>query len=813
MGVLQDLRFAVRMLLKERWFTAMASLVLALGIGANNAVFTLVNAVLLRGLPFNDSNQIVIVSTRDTRGRNSGVSLLDFEDWRSSARSFAGLSFVFSGSFNVSDEGRLPEQYPGPYVSANFFKMLGVAPVLGRDFTPEDDGRGGPPVVMLGHSIWEQRYGSDPGVLGRTIRLNGVNATIIGVMPDGMKFPFEAELWLPTSQLAPAIRDQPRQARGYTAIGRLANGVTLEQAQAELTTIGARLASTYPETNKDLAPHAEVFAEATNGGQLRLIFLSLMGAVVFVLLIACANVANLLLAKAARRSNEISVRVALGASRWQVVRQLLIESVLLSLLAGVVGLVLSIAAIRWFDGQTQNVGRPYWIAFTMDWRTFLFFFAVSTGTGVIFGLAPALHVSRTNVNEMLKEGGRTGSSGIRARRWTAALIVAEVALTLILLAGAGFMMRSFLSMYRMEPGFETSRLLTMNMILPARKYPSLEDRNTFLQRIEEHLSASADIEAVSTTTNPPLSGGGTRRLEIDGRATDAEQRPTVTILSIGPRYFDTLGLHAVQGRTFTTADGQAGREGAIVNERLVALYFKGENPIGRRIRLAEERPTGPAPGWATVIGVVPNVLQRRENAQQIEPDAVAYVPHLQNGNMARGALLLARVRSNSARAGETLRQEIRAVDPDMALFNVRTMDDLLTQQRWPFRVFGTMFSTFALIALVLSALGLYAVTSYSVAQYAREIGVRMVLGAQPVQVIWLFLRRGFIQLGIGLALGFAGAMGVGRLLQSLLVRTSPRDPVTLTLIVALLTTVGVVACIWPARRATRLDPVVVLRHE
>ena len=813
MGMLQDLRFAVRMLLKERWFTLTAVLVLALGIGANNAVFTLVNAVLLRGLPFNDSEQIVMVRTRDTRGRNLGVSLADFEDWRRSARNLSGFSFVFSGSFNVSDEGRLPEQYPGPYVSANFFKMVGVAPLVGRDFTPEDDGPTGPPVVMLGHSIWEQRYGSDRGVVGRTIRLNGVTATVIGVMPEGMKFPFDAELWLPTSQLAPAIREQPRQARGYVAIGRLNSGVPLEQAQAELNTIGARLARAYPDTNKDLAPYAETFVRATTGGPLRLVFLSLMGAVAFVLLIACANVAKILLAKAANRANEISVRLALGSSRWQVVRQLLIESVLLSLIAGGVGLMLSVAGIRWFDGQTQNVGRPSWIVFSMDWRTFLFFLAVSTGTGIIFGLAPALHVSRTNVNEMLKEGGRTGSSGIRVRRWTAVLIVAEVALTLVLLAGAGFMMRSFLSMYRMEPGFDTSRLLTMQMILPARKYASLDDRNTFLQRIEERLSAGPEIETVSTTTNAPLSGGATRQLEIDGRSVDGEARPTVTMLSIGPRYFETLGMRIVQGRPFTTADGRPGQDAAIVNQRLAALYFKGENPIDRRIRLVEERPSGPAAGWATVIGVVPNVPQRREEGQQTEPDPVAYVPHQQNDNMARGALLVARARTDSARAAQTLRQEIRAVDPDMALFNLRTMDDVLTQQRWPFRVFGTMFSTFATIALVLSALGLYAVTSYSVAQYSREIGVRMVLGAKPLQVIWLFLRRGFIQLGIGLVIGFAGALGVGRLLQSLLVQTSPHDPATLATIVVVLTGVGVTACVWPARRATRLDPVVVLRHE
>jgi putative ABC transport system permease protein len=813
MNLLQDVRFAVRLLLKDRWFTVMAALVLALGIGANNAVFTLVNAVLLRSLPFPNPEQLMMVVTRDVRGRDQGVSLADFQDWRSSARTFSHLAFVFGGSMNVSDEGRVPEQYSGAYVSPSFFKMIGVTPAIGRDFGAEDDGPGGPPIVMLGSSVWQQRYGGDPSVLGRSIRLNGLTATIVGVMPEGMRFPFETDIWMPTSTMAPAIWQQPRNARGFVAIGRLADGVTVDQARSELKGIGAKLAGDFPASNKDLAPYADPFEQRIVGPQIRLLFWSLMGAVGFVLLIACSNVANLLLARAARRSSEISVRVALGASRWQIVRQLLIESVLLALVAGAFGLLLSVAGIRWFDAETQGVGKPYWMVFTMDWRTFAFFIAVCVVTGIVFGLAPALHVSKTNVYETLKEGGRSGSGGVRARRWTTGLIVAELALTLVLLAGAGFMMRSFMSMYRMDIGIDTSQLLSMQMILPARKYPSLEDRATFLRRIEEHLATVSDLQAASTTTNLPFSGGAVRQIEVDGSPRQAgEQGPVVTMLSVGSRYFDTVGVRLVQGRVFTEADGEPGRNNVIINQRLASMYLQGQNPVGRRIRLGELTPGGQPPPWLTVVGVVPNVRQRNNN-QESEPDAVAYVPHLENLTMARGAILLARTRSDPAKAAQILREEIRVVDPDMALFNMRTLDDTLAQQRWLYRVFGTMFVAFAAIALVLAAVGLYAVTAYSVTQYTREIGVRMVLGAQPLQVVWLFLRRAFVQLGIGLAIGLAAAFGVGRLLQGLLVQTSARDPVTLVSIVALLTVVALAACVWPARRATHLDPLVALRHE
>jgi len=731
MDFFRDVRFAARLLVKDRWFTLMAVAVLALGIGANNTVFTIVNAVLLRGLPLPNPNQIMFIGTRDAQGRDLGVSLRDFEDWSAAARTFSGMSWIFSGSFNVGNEGLIPDLVPGCYVSANLFKTLGVSPVLGRDFTSAEGTRGAATVVLISNTLWKQRYGGDAAIVGRTIRIGDIPGTVIGVMPEGMHFPFNADIWLPVGAMPAALADQPRQARGYFAVGRLADGVTVEQSRAELKAIGARLADQYPKTNKDLWPNADPFLVRILGPQIPTLFWSLMGAVGFVVLIACSNVANLLLAKAARRSGEMSIRVAVGASRWQIVRQLLVESIMLALVAGALGLLLSIGGIRWFGAEAQNVGVPYWMVFTMDWRTFTFLVVLCLATGVIFGLAPALHASKTNVHEMLKEGGRTGSGGVRARRWTAGLIVVQIALTLVLLAGGGLMLRSFLTMYRMDIGIQTSRLLTTGMIIPARKYPGWEDRTRFLQAIDDHFASVAGIEAASTASAQPFGGGAVRKLEVDGRAAAPGDRlPEVTMLSVGSRYFDAIGVTLVRGRAFTGADGGPGRRIAIVNQRLADLYFKGNDPVGRLIRLSQDGPGNEEPEWLTVVALAPNVRQRNNN-QERDPDAVAYIPHRQNTTMARGATVLARTRTDPAQATRILREAMTAVDPDQALSAPRTMDEALAQQRWLLRVFTTMFAVFAFIALVLAAVCLYAVTAYAVTQRTRDIGVHMVLGAQP----------------------------------------------------------------------------------
>ena len=617
--------------------------------------------------------------------------------------------------------------------------------------------------MILGNGVWKNRYGSDPSVIGRTIKVNDVPSTVIGVMPGRLQVPDQCRPVAAARADAAADGAEARR-RNLEAFGRLADGVTLPQAQSELTTIAAKLAHDYPATNKDVTARVMTFNDRVNGGPIRLIFLSLMGAVAFVLLIACANVANLLLARSAARAREMSVRVSLGATRWRIVRQLLVESVLLSIISGLLGLALAYVGVRLFDAATQDVGKPYWIQFTMDAQVFAFFAAVCLGTGIVFGLAPALHVSKTDLNEVLKEGGRSGSSGMRARRWTSVLIVAELALTLVLLAGAGLMMRSFLKLYSLDVGVETSHLLTMRLALPNQKYPTPEQRRAFYDRLDQRLAGIAGIQAATIATNMPLGGGTPRLLAIDGhQPTDGEQPQTVTQVTIGARYFETMGLRILRGRVFDDLDGTPGHDTAIVNQRFAAMHFGGEDPIGRRIKLTPDGPAlpGPAPAWLTIVGISPTIRQR--NVQEAQPDPVVYLPL--RAQAPAFAMLLIRAQRDAASLTSLVREEVRAIDPDLPLFGILTMDQQLAQQRWAFRVFGSMFAIFAVIALALSAVGLYAVTAYSVAQRTQEIGVRMALGAQAAQVWWLILRRAIVQMAIGLAIGIGGALGVGKLLE------------------------------------------------
>jgi putative ABC transport system permease protein len=812
MSLWQDLRYAIRLLVKDKWFTLVAAVALALGIGVNNTVFTFVNAVLIRGLPFDDPDRIMSLGTRDARSRDRGLSYLEFQDWRDNTKAFIGMAAFSGQTMNVSDEGRAPERFGGPYISGNAFKLIGEKPILGRDFLPEDDRPGATPVVMLGNGIWKNRYGSDPKVIGRTVKINELPMTVIGVMPEGFKFPVNADLWVPAVHLA-GLADQKRDARNFEVFGRLASGVTVAQAQAELKPIADRLAHDFPETNKDVKPAVMTFNDRYNGGPIRLIFLTLMGAVGFVLLIACANVANLLLARSAARAREISVRVSLGATRFRIVRQLLVESVLLALISGVLGFGLSMVGIELFDRAVADVGKPYWIKFTLDGRVFAFLAAICLGTGFIFGLAPALHVSKTDINEVLKEGGRSGS-GLRARRWTSTLIVVELALTLVLLAGAGYMVRSFITLYQRDVGIETSHVLTMRLQLPNRKYPTPEQRRDFFKRLDDRLSALGNVQAATITTNPPMGGGSSRVLVVEGREPAAGEQPqTVTQVMIGPRYFETAGLTLRRGRAFNDLDGTPGQANAIVNQRFVAMHFPNEDPIGRRIRLTNDGPgpggAAPVPTAVTIVGISPTVRQR--NFQEVMPDPVVYLPL--RSDPPPFAILMIRTAGDPSALTPAVREEVRAIDPDLPLFGILTLDAALAQGRWMFQVIGTMFAVFALIALALSAVGLYAVTAYSVSQRTQEIGVRMALGAQATQVWWLILRGTLVQLAIGLTIGIAGGFGVGKLLSSILVQSNARDAVTLASIAAMLVVVSIVACFWPARKATRLDPVSALRYE
>ncbi|MEX1258576.1 MAG: ABC transporter permease [Gemmatimonadota bacterium] len=810
MDLWQDVRFSFRRLFAAPWFTLAAVAALALGIGANTAVFTFVNAVLFRGLPFEDADRMMAVSSRTAQGGEIGVSYLDYLDFRDQSRSFDFLSGHLNASVNLADDEAVPERIQGAYVTGNFFRQLGASPVLGRDFRDDDDLPGAEPVVMLGHSVWENRYGRDPGVLGLSVRVNSLLATVVGVMPPGMRFPDNTDLWIPQSNLSAASETDNRGVRSFNVLGTLAAGVSMEQARDELAALGRGLAETYPDTNRDILPAITSFDEEVNGAEIRIVFLSLLGAVAFVLLIACANVAGLLLARSTERTREIAVRVSMGATRYRIVRQLLVESLLLALAAGALGLGLSVVGIRWFDSVTQNVGKPYWMEFTMDPVVFGYMAAVCIATALLFGLAPALHVSKTDVNEVLKEGTRGGSGGVRVRRWSSALIVGELVMTVVLLSGAAFMIRSFMNMYRMDLGIDTAGLVTMETYLPLTQYPELAPRWDVYRDFLDRLAVAPELQSAALVSALPLGGGGGSGVEVDGRPVEeGVTRPFVTVLSASQNYFDVLGVAAARGRAFAEADGSLGSEVAIVNERFVELHFPEGDPLGRQIRVGYEgAPVAEAP-WLTVVGVVPSI--RQQAVQELEPDPVVYLPL--RFNPARTVYFVARSRGELPAVTSLVRENMRLVNPDLPFFSVRTMDQVLVEERWEFRIFGTMFSVLAGMALVLSAVGLYSVTAHSVSQRIREFGIRISLGAEPGQISMLALRRVLVQLAIGLPLGLLGGFGAGLILRSLLVQTGPTDPLPLLAVVVVMGTVAVLACLWPARRAARLDPVAALRIE
>jgi predicted permease len=818
--VLQDLRFAVRLIAKERWFSAVAIVALMLGIGVNATVFTLVNAVLIRGLPFKDSGQLYMLSWQPGTGQRSNVSSAELEDWRAQVRTFSGLAAFSNTSLNISDDRSMPEQARGAWVTANAFNVLGQQPLLGRDFVPGEDRKGAEPVVMIGYSLWKNRYGADRNVLGRSVRLNGRPATIIGVMPENMKFPTNAELWAP---FVPTTAQEKRDSRGLNVFGRLRNGATPAEALTELNAIAQRLATAYPDTNKDLVGvRVETFNERFNGGQIRVVFLAMMGAVGFVLLIACANVANLLLSRSAHRAREIALRIALGATRWRVIRQLLLESVVLGVIGGALGLLLALMGVRLFDAAVAETGKPYWIVFSIDYVVFGFLAAICVLSGVIFGLAPALHVTRTNINDVLKEGGRGTAGGRRARWLSSTMVVVELALTIVLLVGAGLMIRSFIKMYTLDIGIRTEHLMTMGVQLPDTKYATPESRRAFFERLEPRLAAIPGAEAVALTTSVPPFGFGSRAFEIDGRPAPKpdQQKRTVATVIISPRFFDVVGVQMRRGRTFHETDGAPGSETVIINERMAAQFFPGEDPMGKRLRFTERDPlpATPVPAspeqgrgarvWRTIVGISPSI--RHSSPQDAEPTGVVYMPFRQDPPAF--ASLLVRSRLPPGSVMDAARREVQAIDQDQPVFTIQTLDQMLAQARWPFRVFGTLFVIFAVIALVLSSVGLYAVMAYSVTQRTQEIGVRMALGAEGRQVSWLILKRGLLQLAIGLTLGLAAAFGLSRVLQAILVQVAPTDPVTFASITILLTIVSITACLVPARRATRVDPLVALRE-
>jgi putative ABC transport system permease protein len=799
------------MLWKSPGVTAAAVVALALGIGANTAIFSVVSSVLLRALPYHDPDRLVVIwETNPTLGgglaERNEASPANFLDWKAAQTSFEEMGAYNWNTYNLT-EGDAPERIVGNPVTATLFSTLGVQPALGRLIQPGDDQESSARVVLLSHNLW-RRFGSDPAIVGRELTLNNQPHTVVGVMPAGFEFPNRfSEMWT-------AIRFTPQgaQARGshylYTR-ARLREGVSLEQAQAELRTVAARLESQFPETNSQRSVRLVTLHEETVR-TLKPALLVMFGTVGLVLLIACANVANLMLARAASRQKEIAIRTALGAGRWRIVRQLLTESVLLALAGGLGGMLLALWGIDLLKASVPGETGAFvygWDRIGLDARVLLFTFGVSVATGVLFGLAPALQASRSELNETLKEGER-GSTGGR-RRLRGALVVAETALALVLLVGAGLMMKSFLRLIEVPPGFDPQNVLTASLSVPRARYTDTKQVADFYATLVERLREQPGVESAAAVNLLPMAGSGATTIFIveGAEAPPRGQEPEANYRSATPGYFETMRIPLLSGRTFDARDTTDAPRVVIINETFARQHFAGADPLGRRLL----DPRGQDPP-AEVVGVVGDV---KHWGLDDKPESYLYLSHAQVGG--NFMTVVARTAGDPSAVVGAVRREVQALDRDQPVFDFKTMEERIAQQSALKRLLTWLLGVMAAVALTLASIGIYGVIAYTVAQRTHEIGIRMALGAQRGDILRLVLRQGMGMAVAGILLGLAATAGLmvllAQTLEKMLFSVSGLDPGTYVGVALILGAVALLACLIPARRATRVDPMVALRYE
>jgi putative ABC transport system permease protein len=799
LAALNDLRISVRRLAAAPSFTLVAVLTLALGIGANSAIFSVVYGVLLRPLPFPEPDRLVALF-HVWEGKHDVFSSPNFLDVQARARTLQSSAAFYGTTMTLTNAGD-PASLTGTRVTAGFFETMAVPPLHGRTFRPDDNETGRHRVVVLGHALWRDRFGSDPAIVGRRITLDGDAHEVVGVMPAGFQWPTTAELWLPAEYDESFLRTN-RGAWYLSAVGRLAPDAEVDQAIAEMNALGRRLEQEHPDMNARLGMTAHPLLDAMVGDTRRSL-LVLLAAVAFVLLIACANVANLLLARASARQAELAVRVALGASRLQIVRQLLVESLLLAGLGGLAGLLLAIGGTR-FLVYLQPSGIPRLSAIAVDTTVVLCTLGAALVTGVLFGLVPAAQSSGRSV-EAIHERGRSGTAGRRSQRLRGGLVVAETALALMLLAGAGLLIRSFVKLTHVDPGFNVGQALTFRVALPRSDYPDDERRLVFFDGLRERLSAMPGVAGVGAVLAvPPGSSNLNLTFTVSGRPpAPPGQEPALEIRIADAEYFRVMGIPLRRGRLFEDAD-RAGDGVVVLAESAVQRHFAGEDPLGRRIEVGWNR-NGKLLG-GTVVGVVGDVLSH--GLDQAPPPQV-YFPLAQapNGSMS----FVMRTEADPASYAGAVRATVGELDPRLPVTRVQTLAAHVRESIAEPRFYMLLLGLFAGVAVALAAIGIFGVLAYLVAQRAREIGVRLALGARPRSVVALVLRRAVLLVGIGVAIGLAGAMGLTRWLQSLLFELDPMDPVTLASSAAGLMFVAVVAAWIPARRASNVDPVTVLR--
>jgi len=805
--LLKDIRYGVRGLLKRPGFTAIALITLALGIGANTAIFSVVNAVLLRPLPFREPDKLVIVWEDATFAgfpRNTPAPA-NYVDWKTQNQSFADMAASAEGSFNLTGDGE-PERVAAYSVTANFFPLFGVQPILGRSFLPEEDRPGGNKVAVLSYSLWQSRYGGDRQIVNRDIQLNGEKHTVVGVMPPSFQFfSSDVRLWVPL-----ALDQEEMANRGghyLTVVARLKPGVTIAQAQADMNAVMRRIAADHPEETMEGKLGSVVLSlREQMVGQARGSLIVLLVAVAFVLLIACANVAGLLLARAVGRRREIALRVALGAGRGRVVRQLLTESLLLAAVAGVLGSLLAYWSFNFLQGlvpQEMTLATPL----SLDTRILAFTLLISVVTGIIFGLVPALQAANIDLNEALKQSStRTTSTG----RLRSAMIVFEVALSLVLLVGAGLLIQTLFQLFRQYSVLEPEKVLTMRTILPRDKYRQLPQRDNFYQQVLQRVEHLPGVVSAGYTTSVPLAWkGGTSGFypegvttPIPGMAYDSNHR------QVSVNYLQTMNVPLRAGRYFQTSDNAQSLKVAIINETMARQYWPGENALGHRFKLGDPDDNVP---WIQIVGIVGDVRQMGLD----EPvKAEMYFPYQQDQTIwyiPRD--LVIRTNGDTSNLVGSVRQVIREVDPDQPVSDVATMAEVLGTEAAQRRMGMIMLVGFAGLALLLASLGIYGVLAYFVTQHTSEIGVRQALGATPSNILFLVLKKGMGLTLLGIAIGLMGAFALTRLMSSLLFGVKAADPLTFVTVPLLLGLVALLACLIPARRATRIDPLVALRYE
>jgi putative ABC transport system permease protein len=801
----QDLRYAARTLRLNLGFTAVAVTCLALAIGVNTMVFSVVNGVLLEPLPFADPDRLMILSESNPPlgVRRSGVSYANLRDWRERSRSFSASAGVQTRSFTIADRSE-PERYSGAAISWELFSTLGVRPARGRDFVADDDRPGAEPVVLLSDEIWRVRYSGDPGVVGRPLLIDGRPHTIVGILPPDFEFPIAQKLWVP---LAPLVTDEPRSRRGLMTVARLAPGVSMEAAQEELRAVAAGLAREFPENDRWTAlvrPIKDDFIPA----EVNLILLTMMGAVTLVLIVACANVANLMLARAAARRREISIRAAIGAGRFRIARQLLTEAILLALLAVPPGIALAYVGNELVRGAMPPDNVPYTVQWEISWVVVLYSVALALATGILFGLAPALQTANLNLQSALKEGGR-GTGGVGPRtRLRSALVVAEVGLSLVLLVGASLFVRSFLNLRDFDVGFDTAPLMTLRLFMTGDAYATEEARLRRVEDIVRSIEAVPGVAASFASNWVPLSGGGGGgRILIEGRTWPAGEEPFFGFTAVTPHFLQTLNVPLTRGRNFTDAEGQSRSAVALISEGMAERFWPEEDPVGRRFRLTDPQ----IPDSFTIIGVVRNIRHFQVDPVERET-AHAYVPYPYAPTPNTGFTI--RVESGEPAAiTPAVRSEIRRLDSGIPLFAVQSMLEVKRLGSWQYAIFGWMFSAFGAVALLLAVTGVYGLLAYSVSQRTQEIGVRVALGASRGNVIGLIVWQGLRLAGAGILLGLIGAFGVTHIVASFLYNITPTDPLTFASASLFLIAVALLASYVPTRRATAVDPLIALRSE